>query len=54
MLHVISEENKMERTAVCDIIYDWKKNEEQEKKVMMTMMMMMMISISYHIFIFIP
>jgi hypothetical protein len=60
MLHVISEENKMERTAVCDnIIYDWKKNEEQERKVMMMttttmMMMMMMISISYRIFIFIP
>ena len=40
MLNVISEENKMERTAFCDnIIYGWKKNEEQEK--MMIIMMMM-------------
>jgi hypothetical protein len=36
MLYVISEENKMKRTAVCDnIIYGWKKNEEQEEMIMM-------------------
>jgi len=40
MLHVISEENKMERTAVCDnIIYGWQKNEEKEMMMMMVMMM---------------
>jgi hypothetical protein len=43
MLHVVSEENKAERTAVCDnIIYGWKRNEEQKKEMMMMMMIMMM------------
>jgi hypothetical protein len=42
MLHIILEENKMERTTFCDnIIYGWKKNEEQEKEMMMMIMMMM-------------
>ena len=40
MLQVISEENKMERTAVCDnIICGWKESEEQEKEMMMMMIM---------------
>jgi hypothetical protein len=39
MLHVISEENEMERTVICDnIIYSWKRNEEQEKEMMMMIM----------------